>query len=142
MEQRLSLITLGVRDLERATRFYQALGLKRHEAITDGVTFFQLNGIILSLFPTSELAKDANIDFGPHRTGAIALAYNTRNEKEVDQILDEARAAGATIVKEAQKVFWGGYSGYFTDPDGHLWEVAYNSGFPIDDSGNISLPVV
>lgn len=140
MEQRLSLITLGVGDLKRAANFYEAMGLKRHPSFTEGVVFYQLNGIILSLFPREELEKDAEIKFGPSQISAISLAYNTRSEEQVDEILEQAKLSGGEIVKPAKKVFWGGYAGYFLDTEGHLWEVAYNSSFPIDADGNISLP--
>lgn len=141
IENRISLITLGVLNLERAISFYTKLGLKRYESITEGVAFFQLNGLILSLFPREELAKDATLpcDDTPNFTG-IALAYNTREEAEVDKVLSLAKEAGGNIVKSAQKVFWGGYSGYFKDTEGHLWEVAYNPSFPIDTHGNTYLP--
>jgi len=140
MEQRLSLITLGVADLDRARAFYERLGWKRSVRKAEGVVFFQLNGLALALWPRAELAKDANvIDDGAGFSG-VALAYNARTRNEVDAVLAEAVAAGARLLKRAQEAFWGGYQGYFADPDGHLWEVAWNPGFALDAKGNVTLP--
>lgn len=140
MEQRLSLITLGVEDLARARRFYEALGWKA-SALGDGnVVFFQLGGIVLALWGRAELAADARLaDAGPGFRG-VALAHNVRRREEVDAILAEAEQAGGRITRPAQDAFWGGYYGHFTDPDGHVWEVAWNPQFAIDDAGNITLP--
>ncbi len=140
MEPRISIVTLGVADLDRSVAFYEAMGLKRHAGITDGVAFFQMGGMIFGLFPRTELAKDAGIDPAGSGFSGIALAYNTRSEMEVDAVLDAAAKAGGRIVREAGKAFWGGRTGYFADPDGHLWEVAHNPGFPIAGDGTISLP--
>ena len=140
MEPRLSIVTLGVGDLDRAARFYAAMGLQRHQGITDGVAFFQIGGIILSLFPRSELAKDAGIDPDGSGFAGIALAYNTRSEAEVDAVLEQAVEAGGTIVRPAGRAFWGGRTGYFADTEGHLWEVAHNPAFPIAADGTIALP--
>lgn len=140
MESRVSVITLGVRDLERAARFYEAMGLKRNQAITDGVAFFQIGGAILGLWPRDELARDAGMEDREGGFPGIALAYNTRSEKEVDEVLEAAAKAGGRIVKPAGRAFWGGWQGYFADTEGHLWEVAHNPGFPLDEAGNISLP--
>jgi uncharacterized protein len=139
MEPRISVVTLGVADLARAARFYEAMGLKRNAAITDGVAFFQMGGAILALWPREELAKDAGLELadGP---APVALAYNTRSEAEVDALLADAEAAGGRVVKAASRAFWGGRQGYFTDPDGHLWEVAHNPGFSLDAEGRIALP--
>lgn len=140
MEQRLSLITLGVADLERARAFYERLGWKRSVRKAEGVVFFQTGCMALALWPRAELAKDANvIDDGGAFTG-VALAYNARSRDEVDAVLAEAVAAGARLLKPAQEAFWGGYQGYFADPDGHLWEVAWNPGFALDAKGNVTLP--
>jgi uncharacterized protein len=137
MDQRLSLVTLGVVDLARSLRFYETLGWKRGNR-DDGVAFFQLPGMIFALWSRQSLAEDAHVkDNGGF--GGIALAYNARSKAEVDAVLAEAKAAGATILKPAQDVFWGGYSGYFADPDGHPWEVAWNPGWPIDAVGRVSL---
>ena len=140
MEPRISIVTLGVDDLDRATAFYEAMGLKRHQRFTDGVAFFQLGGVILSLFPREDLARDAGIEMGPAAASSLALAHNTRSAAEVDAVLDAATQAGGRIVKPATTAFWGGRSVYFADPEGHLWEVAHNPDFPIDEEGRISLP--
>lgn len=129
MEQRVSLITLGVADLNRSREFYERLGWRRSMAKTEGVVFFQAGGMALSLYPRHELAKDANVAPEGHGFYGIALAYNTRTRADVDSVLKEATAAGGRILKPAQEAFWGGYSGYFSDPDGFLWEVAWNPYF-------------
>jgi catechol 2,3-dioxygenase-like lactoylglutathione lyase family enzyme len=144
VEPRISIVTLGVEDLGRAARFYGAMGLKRHR-IDDGVAFFQMGGIILALWPRRDLAADAGLDglpaFEPgDRQPASALAYNTRSDDEVGEVLAAAQKAGGTIVKKAQRAFWGGWYGYFADTEGNLWEVAHNPAFSIDAGGNISLP--
>ena len=139
MEQRLSLVTLGVADLEQSLRFYEALGWKRGSENAD-VIFFQLNGMILALWSRSALAEDAGLAPNERGFGGITLAYNARSKKDVDAVLTEAERAGARILKPAKDTFWGGYSGYFADPDGHLWEVAWNPFFPLDAKGAISLP--
>ncbi|MGC1784207.1 MAG: VOC family protein [Acidobacteriaceae bacterium] len=140
MEQRVNLITLGVIDLIRSRNFYERLGWRRSMAAAEGVVFFQTGGMALALFPKDELAKDANIDPAGQGFNGISLAYNTRNRAEVDLVLKEAEAAGAKIVKPASEAFWGGYSGYFSDPDGFLWEVAHNPSFQITEDGSILLP--
>ncbi|SFU57617.1 VOC family protein [Halomonas korlensis] len=140
MEQRMSLVTLGVGDLARARRFYEAgLGWQVGLAVDDEVVFFQLNGLILSLYPRDALARDAGVEDMGSGFAGFALAHNVGSEPEVDAVLSEAQRAGGRIVKPASRAEWGGYSGYFTDPDGHLWEVAHNPGFPIDAEGNTSL---
>jgi uncharacterized protein len=139
MEQRLSLVTLGVADLERSHRFYEdGLGWRRGNAHAE-VVFFQLGGLVLALFARSALAADAGLQAAGSGFGGIALAYNARSRAEVDAVLGEARAAGATILKPAQDAFWGGYSGYFADPDGHPWEVAWNPDWTILDDGSVRL---
>lgn len=140
MEPRVSIVTLGVDDLDRAARFYEAMGLTRHAGITEGVAFYQMGGMILSLFPRGELAKDAGIDPDGAGFSGIALAYNTRSEAEVDAVLEQAVEAGGTIVRPAGRAFWGGRTGYFADTEGHLWEVAHNPAFPIAADGTITLP--
>jgi catechol 2,3-dioxygenase-like lactoylglutathione lyase family enzyme len=139
MEQRLSLITLGVADLARARSFYEdGLGWSKDNP-EDEVAFYQLNGLILALWTRKDLAEDARLtDTGATFSG-MALAFNTRSHDEVDELLAQAEAAGGTILKHAEEVFWGGYSGYFADPDGHPWEVAWNPGWSIDEAGHISL---
>ncbi len=140
MEQRLSLITLGVADLARSREFYERLGWRRSMAKAEGVVFFQAGGMALALFPRSELARDARI--APEGSGfsGISLAYNTRTRDEVDAVLAEAEAAGATLLKPGEEASWGGYSGYFSDPDGFPWEVAWNPSFPMMEDGSIRIP--
>lgn len=139
MEQRLSLVTLGVADLQRSRRFYEdGLGWKRGND-NPGVAFYQLPGGIFALWSRAELAADAKVaDTGATFSG-VALAYNARTRDEVDRVLAEAIAAGATLLKPAQEVFWGGYSGYFADPDGHIFEVAWNPFWSIDAEGHVTL---
>lgn len=138
MEQRLSMVTLGVADLERALRFYEALGWKRGND-NPHVVFFQLNGMILGLWSRSALAEDAGLAPNERGFGGIALAYNARSREDVDAVLAGAKRAGARILKDAKDTFWGGYSGYFADPDGHPWEVAWNPGWSLDEQGNVKL---
>jgi uncharacterized protein len=139
MEQRLSLVTLGVTDVGRARRFYEdGLGWRRGNDHPD-VVFFQLGGMVLALWGREALAEDARLPGAGSGFGGIALAYNTRSREEVDEVLKEAEAAGATILKPAEDTVWGGYSGYFADPDGHLWEVAWNPGWTLAADGSISL---
>lgn len=142
MEQRLSLITLGVADLARARRFYEdGLGWTKGNT-EDEIAFYQLNGLILALWTRPDLAEDARVaDTGATFSG-MTLAFNTRSHDEVDEILAQAVDAGGTILNPAEEVFWGGYSGYFADPDGHAWEVAWNPGWSIDEAGHISLGAV
>ena len=138
----LSLVTLGVSDLNRSIAFYEALGFARKAESADGVGFFQARACAIAVFPSQELAKDANIgfkDLSPAFRG-VSLAWNCRSKAEVDAAIDRAFRAGATIQKSAEDVFWGGYSGYFFDPDGHLWEVAFNPDFPLSDDGRLQLP--
>jgi len=139
VEPRISIITIACRDLDRAASFYEAMGLKRHPGITDGVAFFQMGGAILSLFPRKEAEADSGVTFGAEPS-AVYLAYNTRSEAEVGAVLSQAEAAGGKIVKPAQRAFWGGWYGYFADVDGNLWEVAHNPDFPLDGEGRIALP--
>lgn len=138
MESRISIITIAVDDLDRMAAFYEAMGLVRHR-IRDGVAFFQMGGAILSLFPRASAEKDAGIAFGtaPPR---VYLAYNTRTEAEVGEVLALAESSGGRIVKPAGRAFWGGWYGYFADPEQNLWEVAHNPDFPLDAEGRISLP--
>lgn len=141
MEQRLSLITLGVADVARARRFYEALGWTASAIDGEGtVAFFQLPGMVLGLFGRDSLAADAGVPTDGSCFSGVALAYNTRSRDEVDERLKEAEAAGGRIVKPAEEAFWGGYTGYFADPDGHLWEVAWNADFAIGDDGAMTLP--
>ena len=143
MESRLSLITLGVTDFNRALRFYRdGLGFEVSSASQGDVAFFRTGGVVLAIYPRHKLAADATVaDEG--KAGAfsgIALAHNVRDKAEVAEILKLASSAGGKIIKPAQDAFWGGHSGYFADPDGHLWEVAWNPGFPIAADGSLVLP--
>lgn len=142
MEQRLSAITLGVVDLERSRRFYESgLGWTASSASQEGVVFFQLGGMVLALYPRKALAEDAALpDTSPAGFGGVTLAYNVRARSEVADILDLAVKAGGTLLKSAQDVFWGGHHGYFADPDGHAWEVAWNPFWPLASDGSVMLP--
>ncbi len=141
MRQQLHLVTLGVGDFDAALKFYeQGLGWKKSEASQGDVAFFSMGGVVLSLYPRDKLAEDATVPAGGEGFEGITLAYNTRTREEVDEVLAQVAQAGARIVKPAQDVFWGGYNGYFADPDGHLWEVAWNPFFPFDDAGRLDLP--
>jgi hypothetical protein len=140
MEQRLSLITLGVEDVGRSKQFYERLGWKASSAGNDEVAFFQLGGVVLSLYGLNDFANDAGVPAGDGNCRNVAIAYNTRQKYDVDSALQVAERAGARILKPAEDTFWGGYVGYFTDPDGHIWEVAWNPGFEINDDGSVALP--
>lgn len=166
MEPRISLVTLGVDDLDRAVAFYEAMGLERHERFTDGVAFFQMGGLILALWPREEMARDVGQahrgrEYRPRPVPAVAverkggrgfvervlpdfsgvaLAYNTRSEEEVAEVLAMAGAAGGRVLKLASRAVWGGMQGYFEDSEGNLWEVAHNPDFAIDEEGRIALP--
>ena len=138
MEQRLSLVTLGVGDLERARRFYEALGWTSGASPADDVVFFQAGCMIVALWGREQLAEDTVVqDSGGW--GGITLAYNARSPSEVDAVLAEAEAAGATIPRAGAETFWGGYSGVFVDPEGHAWEVAHNPHWTIGEDGSVSL---
>lgn len=137
--QRVTLITLGVDDLPRARAFYQALGWKPAEA-QDGVAFYQMNGLALGLFGRKELAADQGRAGAALGTGAMTLAQNFNSPSDVDAAFAEALAAGARALKHPEPVFWGGYSGYYADPDGHVWEVAHNPFWPLSEDGTLTLP--
>ena len=139
MEPRISMVTLGAIDMVRMRKFYEGMGFVA-SGPSDGVTFFQAGGSILSLFGRKALAEDAHVADSKPGFAGISLAHNVRSEKEVDAVLAHAVSCGAKLLKPGQKVFWGGYSGYFADPEGNLWEVAYNPFFPLDKKGNIKLP--
>lgn len=141
MEQRLSIITLGVDDLSRARKFYEALGWKASAAGNEHIVFFQLHGMVLGLYGRAALADDAQLpDPVPRpKFGGVALAYNARDKAEVDRVLKEAVGVGATLLKPAHDAFWGGYSGYFADPDGHPWEVAFNPHWTLQKDGSLIL---
>ncbi len=139
MEQRLSVITFGVKSLKDSLRFYRdGLGWNA-QTENEGIVFFQLKGMIFALFPKDELANDAMVEEAGSGFSGFTVAYCARSEQEVDEVLAKAESIGARITKHAEKVFWGGYSGYFADPDGYLWEVAFNPFWKLDESGNVSL---
>lgn len=139
MEQRVSLVTLGVRDLARARRFYEALGWRTGAEPGDDVVFFQAGGLIVSLWDRAELAEDSGVE-DSGGWGGVTLAHNVRSADEVDSIVEEARVAGAEIVREPGKTFWGGYSAALVDPEGHAWEIAHNPRWTIRDDGSVELP--
>jgi catechol 2,3-dioxygenase-like lactoylglutathione lyase family enzyme len=138
VEQRVSLVTLGVRDLARARAFYEALGWTTGAAPADDVVFFQCGGMILALWGRDQLAEDSVMKDGAG-WGGIALAYNTRSPEEVDAVIEQARAAGATIARPGAETFWGGYSAVFVDPEGHPWEVAHNPHWAVGPDGSVNL---
>ena len=138
LPQRLSLVTLGVSDLPRSRQFYERLGFKAAEA-SDKVAFYDMGGIILGLFGRQDLADDAGLDARGSGFRGSSLSINLDSETAVDAALDFIRQQGGSITQPARKVFWGGYSGYFADPDGHLWEVAYNPFWPLDSEGRVQI---
>ena len=140
MQPRLTLVTLGVTDLAKARAFYEAWGWRASSASQPEVAFFQANGVALALWSRADLAKDAGVQDRPTGFSAVTLAYNARSKEEADEVYALAIAAGAKATKPLQDVFWGGYSGYFADPEGHLWEVAWNPAFPLDEEGHMFLP--
>jgi hypothetical protein len=139
MEQRVSLITLGVADLGRARRFYRALGWHTDTDPSQDVVFFQAGGMVVALWGRERLAEDSAVS-DPGGWGGVTLAYNTRSPEEVDRVIEEARAAGAEIGREGGETFWGGYSGLFIDLDGHPWEVAHNPRWSVAEDGSVRLP--
>lgn len=140
MNQHLHLVTLGVRDLKKSVAFYtEILGWKPSSSSNDDVAFIQAGGVVLSIYPREKLAEDARVSPEGNGFSGITLAYNAQSEAEVDEIIGDLKSQGVKIVKEPQKVFWGGYSSYFADPNGYLWEVAYNPFFPFDENGNLKL---
>lgn len=140
MQPRLTLLTLGTSDLARAIRFYEALGWTRSVRDAEGIAFFQVGGLALALWPRENLAEDAGVEAQGQGYRGFALAYNTASREETDAVLAKAVQAGGTLVKAARDVFWGGYGGYFADPDGTLWEVAWNPGFTLLPDGTLKLP--
>lgn len=138
MEQRISLITLGVRDLSRARAFYEALGWGGAVQPDDEVVFFQAGGMILSLWRRDRLVEEAALEDGGG-FGAVSLAHNVRSPAEVDALMARAKQAGARITRPARTMDWGGYSGTFVDPEGHPWEIAHNPGWPLAEDGSVSL---
>lgn len=136
----MSLVTLGVRDMARAPGFYERLGWRVSSASNDGVAFFKAGGVVLGLYGREALAEDAGVSPEGSGFAGVALAHNTASRAAVDAVIAEVEAAGGMVIKPAEDVLWGGYSGYFADPDGHLWEVAWNPHFPFDEAGNLILP--
>lgn len=138
MQPRLSLVTLGTLDFDRAVKFYRD-GLGWSAQIMEDTAFFQLSGIILGIYPREKLAEDAKISPEGNGFSGITLAYNTGSEAEVNEVFEIVKNLGAEIIKMPEKVFWGGYSGYFKDPDGFLWEVAYNPFWKMHEDGRVTL---
>jgi uncharacterized protein len=141
LKPRINIITFGVNDMVLMRGFYKRLGLVASSSSNESITFFDVNGIVLGLFSHHELAEDAAVKHEPMQNyKGVTVAWNAKSEAETDTILKHAEKAGAKILKPAQKVFWGGYSGYFADPENNLWEVAYNPFFAFDTEGRIVLP--
>ena len=145
VEQRLSLVTLGVADLDRSVAFYEGLGWARSLRAAAGVAFFQLGGIGLSLYPADDLAADAGLPpFHNEGSGGgfrgVTLAHNVRAREEVDRVAAVLAGLGGTMVKPPEEKGWGGYGAYVLDPDGHAWEIAWNPGFPLGEDGTIRIP--
>jgi catechol 2,3-dioxygenase-like lactoylglutathione lyase family enzyme len=138
MEQRFSLVTLGVNDLSRSRLFYEALGWVAGAGPDDDVVFFQAGGSVLALWDRGKLAEDSGVD-DRGGWGGVGLAHNVRSPAEVDAVIDQARAAGARIARAGAPTYWGGYSGVFVDPDGHPWEVAHNPYWKLGPDGSVSL---
>ena len=139
VEQRVSIITLGVRDLARSFRFYEDLGWRGQEV--EETAFFQAGGMAVVLWGRDKLAADSGIsDDDGSSFGGVALAHNVRSREEVDDVVHRAALAGAIVTREPSDTFYGGYAGCFRDPDGHVWEVAFNPGFPLDEDGNLTVP--
>jgi predicted lactoylglutathione lyase len=139
MEQRITAITLGVDDLARAKAFYEALGWRSNTPPEMEVAFFQAGGMVLALWDREKIAEDSGVQIGAGY-GGVTLSYNGRSPAEVDAVIAEARAAGATITREPGETFWGGYAGVFVDLDGYPWEVAHNEGWALAADGSVTLP--
>lgn len=138
MEQRLTLVSLGVSDLEYSTRFYQkSFGWVKHAGSNDHITFFQLNGILFGLYPRDLLAEDAKVSPKGSGFNGFTLTHNARSKQDVDELFRLLAGRGVQVVKPPEETDWGGYSGYLADPDGHLWEIAYNPFLPLDEVGNV-----
>jgi len=140
MRQTVSFITLGVQDLARSRQFYRALGWQESSASQDQIAFFQAGSLAFGLFQRAALADDAGVAAAGSGFPGFTLAHNVESEAAVIRTIDEAVAAGARLVRAADKVFWGGFRGYFADPDGFLWEVCWNPFFPLDEHGYVQLP--
>ncbi len=141
MHQNISFITLGVADLARSRAFYAALGWQESSASQPEIAFFNAGGVVLGMFRRDSLAEDAGVSAAGNGFPGFTLAHNVASEAAVDRLLGEAVAAGGRLVRPGGKVFWGGYRGYFADPDGFLWEVCWNPFFPLDAAGRVQLPV-
>lgn len=139
MRQKFTMITLGVRDFQKSLAFYEGLGWKQSKYSQEEYVLFPLGGIVLGLYPLKSLEQDTMLRYQASSFAGVTISYNARSEEEVDAVLEEAKRLGATIVKPAQKVFWGGYSGYFKDLDGYLFEVAFNPFWPMDSEDNLVL---
>jgi len=140
MDQRITLITLGVADLGRSRRFYEALGWQRSVKGAESVAFYQAGGAVLSLYPLKNLAEDVELTADGSGFRGMSIAINMRTRGEVDTAINEAKQAGASLIRAAKDVFWGGYVGYFADPDGHMWEIAWNPTFAMTEDGRLVLP--
>lgn len=140
MTPHLSVVTLGVEDIARSRAFYEALGFQASSDSNANVTFFDAGGVVLALFGRCALAKDAAVEDSAPGFSGVSLAWNVANDAAADAAMAVAHAAGAKLLKPAQKAFWGGYHGYFADPDGHIWEVAHNPFWPLDANGRPQLP--
>lgn len=139
MQQRLTILGLGVSDLVIATDFYtKTLGWEKHSSSNDNITFIKLNGILLSLYPRELLAEDAGVSHIGSGFKAFTMAHNVNSKEEVNQIFSSLEEKGVTIIKHPEEVFWGGYSGYISDPDDNLWEIAFNPFLSLDAEGNVS----
>ncbi len=138
MEQRMTMIGLGVTNLDKSRLFYESVfGWQRLKPNSEGIAFYKLNGIILSLYPADKLAEDAKISAEGNGFKGVVCAFNTRTEAEVNELFTMFKSKNVQIIKMPEKVFWGGYSGYIADPDGHLWEIAFNPFWELDTSGNL-----
>lgn len=140
LDRRITMVSLGVADVARSTTFYEKLGWSKSAASNDDITFVKLKGVVLGLYSREGLAQDAGVEDSTAGFSGVALAHNLDSEKAVDEAFAFAVSCGAEAVKRPQIVFWGGYSSYFADPDGHLWELAYNPFAPLDDDGHMVLP--
>lgn len=140
MRQTLSVVTLGVQDLARSRKFYRALGWRESSASQEEIAFFQAGSLVFGLFQRDALAEDAGISASGSGFPGFTLAHNVESEAAVIKTIEEALAAGASLVRTADKVFWGGFRGHFADPDGFLWEVCWNPFFPLDEQGHVRLP--
>jgi catechol 2,3-dioxygenase-like lactoylglutathione lyase family enzyme len=141
MKPRINFVTLGVADVALSRTFYEKLGLTASSAGDGNVAFFDANGVVLAVFGHNALAADAHVEVAPApEFRGVALAWNAANEAEADAVYAHALSCGARPIKKPDKVVWGGYSGYFADPDGHLWEIAFNPFFPLSAEGRVQLP--